>query len=46
MAAPAMKLTNATAGPAIGRPSAPAMAMPRMTTLPVMFPVKTRSSPR
>ncbi len=45
-AAPAMKPTSATTGPSTGRSSAPTIAMPRMTTLPVMLPVKTRSRPR
>ena len=45
-AAPAMKPTRASTGPSTGRSSAPTTAMPRMTTLPVMLPVKTRSRPR
>ena len=41
--APSMNAANARAGRSTGMPSAPARPMPKMTTLPVMFPVKTLS---
>src|SRR6195256_3574875 len=40
-----MKPASASAGPAIGRSSPPTVVIPGMTTLPVMIPVKTRSTP-
>jgi hypothetical protein len=40
-AAPRRKAPSATSGPRVGRFAAPANAIARITTLPVMFPVKT-----
>jgi len=40
-----MKPASASAGPAIARSSSPTVVIPGMTTLPVMIPVKIRSTP-